>query len=241
MDIFFPGLHQPSDGKHFPFACISINRMRVRKKPIGARLIVDSGAFTELEKYGTYRHSVDEYAAQLYRLHTSGAADIMGAVAQDYMCEPFMLKKTGLTVEEHQRLTIERYDALLVALAKFGGMPPFPILPVIQGYTPEDYARHVRAYGDRLTPGMWVGVGSVCKRQGDPELVATVLQSVLSVRSDLRLHGFGVKITSLRDKRVRELLYTADSMAWSDHERWNKGNPNDWRKAAEFVRKIEAL
>jgi hypothetical protein len=238
---FYVGLHQPSDGRHFDIACISINRLRVRKKPVGARLLVDSGAFTELERYGKYRHSVEDYAAQLYRLYTSGAAEIVAAVAQDYMCEPFMLAKTGLSVEEHQRLTIDRYDALLIALkAKFGGAIPFHVLPVIQGFQPDDYARHVRAYGDRLTPGMWVGVGSVCKRQGDPRLVVAVLQAVLNERPDLRLHGFGVKLTSLRDARVRELLSTADSMAWSDHARWNGRNANDWREALAFVERINA-
>jgi len=28
------------------------------------------------------------------------------------MCEQFILEKTGLTVEDHQRLTIERYSVL---------------------------------------------------------------------------------------------------------------------------------
>lgn len=248
MVEFFVGLHQPSDGKHFAIACISIKRLQVRKKPIGARLLVDSGAFTELAQHGHYRHSVEDYAAQLYRLHTSGAADIAATVAQDYMCEPFMLAKTGLTVEDHQRLTIERYDALLIALEeKFGGSIPFHVMPVIQGFHPEDYARHVRAYGDRLTPGMWVGVGSVCKRQGNPRLVAAVLEAVhaafLSLHPlgtlPLRLHGFGVKIISLRDPVVRKLLATADSMAWSDAARKQRtGGQNSWRYAADFVRRI---
>jgi hypothetical protein len=58
-----------------------------------------------------------------------------------------MLAKTGLTVADHQRLTIERYDALLAC-----DVAGVRIMPVLQGYAPADYAEHVRAYGDRLKP-----------------------------------------------------------------------------------------
>ena len=242
---FYVGLHQPSDGKHFDLACISINRLRSRKKPIGSKLLIDSGAFTELAQHGKYRHSVSEYAAQLFRLWNSGCADIMAAVAQDFMCEPFMLAKTKATgacdgtVEDHQRLTIERYDALLIELHKlFGETIPFHVLPVLQGFSPADYARHVVAYGPRLVKEMWVGVGSVCKRQGDPRLVAAVLRAVKAIRPDLRLHGFGVKLTSLRDRAVRSLLATADSMAWSFSARKQGRSANDWHEAKAFVERV---
>ena len=32
------------------------------------------------------------------------------------------------------------------------------LMPVLQGYDPLDYARHVLAYGDELAPGAYVGV-----------------------------------------------------------------------------------
>lgn len=233
---FYVGLHQPSDAHRFSLACISINRLRGRKKPLeGVKVLVDSGAFTELNLHGKYRHSVDEYATELHRLYTAGVVNIEAAVAQDYMCEAFMLAKTGLTVERHQQLTIERYDALVEALERlFGGAVPFPVVPVLQGYNPADYERHVVAYGDRLKPDMWVGVGSVCKRNGTPEAIATVLRTIKAVRPDLRLHGFGVKKTSLLNASVRSLLETADSMAWSFAARKQGRDPNSWVEAKNF-------
>lgn len=242
-DGFFPGLHQPSDAKHFASACISVRRLWGRKKPLGCpSVMVDSGAFTELNLYGEYRTSVEDYAAELYRLHTEGVVSITVAVAQDYMCEAFMLAKTGMTVADHQRLTIERYDALVKALGSvFSGTCPFPVLPVLQGYSPDDYVRHLRAYGDRIKSGMWVGVGSVCKRNGDPGAIAAVLKAIKRERPDIRLHGFGVKKTSIADARVRALLDTSDSMAWSYAARKQGRSANDWREAMAFARHIEAL
>ena len=147
---------------------------------------------------------MDQSAAALHRLCTKGIVQIVAAVAQDYMCEPFMLTQTGLTVLEHQRLIVERYDSLLAALREvFGGDIPFHVMPVLQGYTPAEYQRHIEMYGDRLTPGMWVGVGSVCKRQGDPSALESVLLAIKEVRPDLRLHGFRREDNRLRQSNCR--------------------------------------
>jgi hypothetical protein len=227
---FYVGLHQPADAKHFDLACISINRLRGRRKAIDCGdVLVDSGAFTELAQHGRYRHSVEEYASEIKRLYDAGVVSISAAVAQDYMCESWMIAKTGLSIEEHQRLTIERYDALV------GCGLPVPVLPVLQGFAPADYSAHVGQYGPRLKFGMWVGVGSVCKRQGDPRSIIAVLQAIRSVRPDLRLHGFGVKKTSLLHPGVREYLYSADSMAWSFAARKQGRSANDWKEAARFA------
>ena len=230
--MFYVGLHQPSDAKHFDRAFISVNRIRGRKKAIGADAwIMDSGAFTELFNHGAYRHSVEQYAAEINRWADDPA--LVAAVAQDYMCEPFILEKTGLTVEEHQCLTIERYDALvaLVDLRVY-------IMPVLQGYSVEDYLRHVDMYGDRLKHGAYVGVGSICKRNTDIGAIEAILTAIKRKRPDLRLHGFGLKTTALSSWVVRDCLFSADSMAWSFAARRQGRNANDWREAKAFIQRI---
>jgi hypothetical protein len=87
------------------------------------------------------------------------------------------------------------------------------LMPVLQGWSPDDYLRHLDDYGDRIKENAWVGVGSVCKRQGKPEAIAAILKAILAVRPDLRLHGFGVKKTALQYPPVWLSLYSADSQA----------------------------
>lgn len=240
---FFVGLHQPADAVHFDACCISINRLRRRRGRVHcSNVLIDSGAFTELARYGCYRHPVEAYAAELYRLCADGVVDIRAAVAQDYMCEPEILARTGLSIRVHQRLTIARYDALLCELAhRFDGSCPFALIPVLQGYAPADYARHIHRYGERLASGMWVGVGSICKRNGAPQAIAEILRAIKSERPDLRLHGFGLKRTALEDPAVRSLLASADSMAWSFAARRQGRNPNCWMEARRFATAIAAI
>lgn len=228
---FFTGLHQPSDAKHFDAAFISVNRLRTRKSHFAVGdWIMDSGAFTEISTHGRYRSSVAEYAREIRRWANCG--NLLAAVAQDWMCEPHIVKRTGHTVAMHQQLTIMRYDALLAE------KPGVYILPVLQGYQPQEYVDHIRAYGDRLAHGQWVGVGSVCKRNGDPNQIAAVLLAIKHERPDLRLHGFGLKTTALGSPLVTSLLHTADSMAWSFHARINGRNANDWREAKRWAENI---
>lgn len=223
--------------QHFDCSFISVNRLRGRKSPFAVGdWIMDSGAFTEIATHGKYRHPVSEYAEQIKRWRNCG--NLLAAVGQDYMCEAHMLAKTGLTVADHQRLTIERYDALIAE-----GCGVY-IMPVLQGYAPEDYVSHLRQYGERIASDAWVGVGSVCKRNGDPRAIERVLFAIKSERPDLRLHGFGLKSTALGSPLVRELLWTADSMAWSFAARKARrhGDPsrdqNCWKEARRWVDSI---
>jgi hypothetical protein len=156
-------------------------------------------------------------------------------VAQDFMCESFVLEQTGKTIQEHQSMTVERYDALLAE--DTNGVY---IMPVLQGYEPSDYVHHIRMYGNRLKSGMWVGVGSVCKRNSNPKSIEAVLLAIHQARPDLRLHGFGVKTTGLSSSIVSSLLDTADSMAWSFGARIAGRNGNDWREAEHFRQVIES-
>lgn len=232
---FYVGLHQPSHAQHFARAFISINRVRGRKKPVpSGEWILDSGAFKEIEQFGRYRHGPEEYAEEVNRLSTVNPGLIV-AVSQDWMCEPFMLEKTGLGVTQHQGLTIERYAKLR------GLIKDVYVMPVLQGYAPEDYVRHIWMYGRNLGVASYVGVGSVCKRNSDVSQVEVILRMIKNERPDLRLHGFGLKVTALRSAEVRDRCYSADSMAWSWAARKDGRDPNDWREAQGFAKRIEEM
>ena len=231
--LFFPGLHMVNHARHFPRCMISTARLIRRKSDFVANeWMLDSGAFTALMACGRHPLSPREYAALIRRWSRCGR--LVAAASQDWLCTPEVLARTGLTVEEHQRRSLRAYQELLEQ--DTGGVY---IMPVLQGMTPEDYLRHLDMYGDLLAPDMWVGVGSVCKRNTRPTEVAMILNAIRRERPDLRLHGFGLKTTSLALEAVRSRLYSSDSMAWSFQARRAGRDPNDWREAWRFMRRIE--
>ena len=255
---FYVGLHQPSDARHFDRCMISIGRLvernadgTIQRRPDGTlraritrieceHVMIDPQAFQILKLFGCYPDPVATYAELLKHICTLCVVD--SATSEDWMCESFMLERTGLNKETHQRLTIERYDELLAYA------PPCYIMPVLQGYKPNVFVAHIRAYGYRLNPtcddetgkwiGPWVGVGSVCKRNADIDKIAEVLIAIKTERPDLRLHGFGVKTTALQSALIRSLLHTTDSMAWSFAARKQGRDANDWHEADQFATTI---
>ncbi len=235
---FFVGLHQPSNAHRFERCCISVNRLITRKSGFVCHdWIMDSGAFTSITKWGEHMLNPRGYAEEINRWSSGRARSgtMLAAVTQDYMCEEFALAKTGKTVQEHQAMTIDRYDQIL------SHGPTAYLMPVLQGFSPESYASHVRDYGSRLRPSQWVGVGSVCRRNGDPKQIEDVLLAIHEVRQDIRLHGFGIKLTALRSPLVSKLLWSADSMAWSFAARRAGRNANSPEEAAAYCRAVDSI
>jgi hypothetical protein len=217
---FFLGTHQPGwlakhtlDGPHSTPVPLFISDRRLRRyrrlPSAVTRWALDSGGFTELATRGSWDHGPTpaQYAARIRR-YRDEIGQLAWAAPQDWMCEPWILAKTGLTVADHQRRTIDN----LVQLRELA--PDLPIIPVVQGRTPGDYVRCVDGYdraGIDLTTAPLVGVGSVCRCQDTTE--AGQIITALHARGVTRLHGFGFKILGLR--RYARLLTSADSMAWS--------------------------
>lgn len=172
---------------------------------------LDSGGFTEISLNGRFTVSPLGYAREVRRF-ASEIGGLAWAAPQDWMCEPDMVARSGLTVAEHQRRTIASYLELQ-SIA-----PDLPWIPVLQGWTVWSYFSHVDAYaraGIDLAEEPLVGVGSVCRRQ-DTTAAAGIFRG-LATMYKLRLHGFGVKTTGLR--AAGDALVSADSMAWSARAR----------------------
>jgi len=221
----------PADG-----VMISLNTLenRISDFLVGDWLC-DCGSFTKIAKYGGYPHGVERHYSLILRWKECG--NPLGFIAEDWMCEPAILRRTGLSVQRHQELTLERYDALMY-LVRAGAKCP-PILPVLQGYRVDEYVSHLYLYGDRLTNGQWVGIGSICGRNGNPLEVLAILKTIKILRPDLRLHGFGLKQLCLENKEVRQLLYSCDSMAWSVPRMFGDPTP-ELQLAHQYQHKIKA-
>lgn len=172
---------------------------------------LDSGGFTELSMFGEWRTSAADYVAATRR-YRDEIGNLDWAAPQDWMCEPIMLAKTGLSVADHQARTV----ASVLELRDLA--PDLPFVPVLQGWELADYLRCVDLYTDAgidLTDEATVGIGSVCRRQSEYEIEK--ITATLAAQG-IALHGFGVKTLGLRYARH---LRSADSLAWSYNARRN--------------------
>jgi hypothetical protein len=174
----------------------------------------DSAGFSQIDKHGAFLTSPEAYAAAVRR-YRDEIGNLQWAAPQDWMCEPRMLAKTGLSIAEHQARTVGSY-LRLKELA-----PDLPFIPVLQGWTLADYdachARYQRE-GIELSAQPVVGLGSVCRRQATAP-IAVLVGHFASL--GVRLHGFGVSSRGLGNFAAD--LVSADSMAWSLGGRYLRG------------------
>ena len=221
---------EPGDDEPAPlFVAVQrlYGRLRSRQLPRAAgRWALDSGGFNHVATHGAWTVPAETYAEQVWRL-AHGVGNLQWAAAQDWMCEPFILARTGLDVTEHQALTVDNFRALrrqwdiLTDRHAAGLIGPFgrdallcPFRPVLQGWQLDDYFRCADMYersGVHLAGYPLVGLGSVCRRQATSDIALIVER--LHTELDLPLHGFGIK--SLGLERYGAFLSSSDSHAWS--------------------------
>lgn len=204
---FYLGTHMPSwlPKTTIPLF-ISHRRLRNYKKPPTAKgtWALDSGGFTELSMYGRWETSPQTYIDAVHRYQQAGG--LQWVAPQDWMCEPWITAKTGYTVQEHQKRTVDNYLHLYDQLGDL-------VIPVLQGWNLDDYHRCVQMYANNgvdLATKHTVGLGSVCRRQHTAEIGAVITN--LTNNYQLKLHGFGVKTEGIRQFGWQ--LTSADSMAW---------------------------
>lgn len=216
---FYLGSHKPNWLESESISLfVSNRRLKDRRKlyPALAPWCLDSGGFSELSLFGAWETSTTEYIEAVER-YSEEIGNLAWAAPQDWMCEPVMLGRTGMSVIAHQRRTVLNYLDLTERA------PHLPFIPVLQGWTLEDYVRCIELYsawGVDLPAAPTVGLGSVCRRQGTDE-IEEIVRTLHGY--GLKMHGFGVKTLGLA--RYGKYLQSADSLAWSYNARHRPALP----------------
>lgn len=219
VTTFYLGTHHPSWLSRVNLPLFVSRRQLIRFKTLPrARTIwsLDSGGFSELTLHGRWELTARDYAAQVRRFRDE-VGNMQWAAPQDWMCEPAMIARTGLDVEEHQRRTIDNYLELRTIA------PDLPWVPVLQGWSFGDYHHHVEAYdraGVDVTKLPLTGIGTVCKRQ-HTGMIGAVIASLAA--EGVKLHAFGFKMQGLALNAHN--ITSSDSLAWSYQARRNPPLP----------------
>ncbi|MDD5435352.1 MAG: hypothetical protein PH343_07985 [Nitrospira sp.] len=169
-------------------------------------LFIDSGGFFSSLRNGRYTKTDAEYLEYLEKVKPDFFA------LRDYPCEPELLKKHNRTVFDHIKMTVEHHCMLLDMLSEYdtGAVP----IPVIQGWEVSDYLHCIDLFRERGLIKDYMAIGSVCRRTS----INNIREIIIAVRDNVplwvQLHGFGVKLTALKDLAIWKALYSVDSGAW---------------------------
>jgi len=163
-------------------------------------VMLDSGAFGCAFYDGGYTYSMMDYVHLVEKVRPALW------VTMDYPCEPHIMP--NLNVTERIVRTIENTEKLQSL-----GIPG--LLPVIQGWTVEDYKLCVRLMKYKGVIRHLMGIGSICRRGSQSKIVA-IVSELRKELPDTKLHAFGVKIDSLsyNNGELLNYLHSLDTAAW---------------------------
>ena len=164
------------------------------------KVFIDSGGYQFITKFKDYHYTPKQYID--YCLGQN--PDVYASM--DYPCEPEVQRKNNVTVKEQINKTIKNNITLLEL------NPIKKPMPVIQGWEKEDYVYCIDELGKYGLISDYMAIGSLCVRKNS---VYPILKEVVNnLPSWVKLHGFGMKITNLKNRYMFEHFYSCDSMAW---------------------------
>jgi len=189
---------------------------------------LDSGGFVALNRWGDFPFSPDRYLELVSNLGPEWAASM------DYPCEPDIARGTKLSVNDRIEATVE-YAVYLCQRDK-------RIVPVLQGYTAEEYQRCWNLLSSKMSVER-LAIGSVCKRQSKAE-ISTLCWHLRQFLPSIPIHGFGVKLRALEWPEVWELFTSIDTNSWEFHRRgqsWHKIKLTDKQAFDRYYQRIEDI
>jgi len=189
---------------------------------------LDSGGFTLMSQWRKFPFSIDDYAHLIEKKSPNLAATM------DYPCEPNL--DLGMSVKERIERTIDNADVLI---NNYDFDRKTKVIPVIQGWTVEDYKGCIDEYHRRDLLSDYVAFGSMCRRVAPSEMKKMVVKLTdrLARYGDIRAHFFGFKLSFLKDLSIQQRVYSCDSAAWTFNHDKNSGPQ---RRLAKNQKELEA-
>ena len=188
------------------------------------RLIIDSGAYDFIiKRKAEYPYEPKEYFIDILNLFNNGVIPLDYLVTMDLICNPLNnktehknnLKKIRKTIENTKKLDqlFEQED------------PKFKLMPVIQGYSVEEYEMCVKYLIEsnilisKKSSDFLVGIGSLANRKKVSEIKA-VVKAVSRKFSEndyknIKLHLFGISLNAIKNHEIAQKIVSFDSFSWT--------------------------
>jgi hypothetical protein len=183
-------------------------RWRVKRRC----LFIDSGGFYFMHRSGDYPFSPDDYNDLIWHYKPAIAACL------DYPYEPEIRRDHKLRTNKDRILATVDHSRYLFKLV-------WPsetlLLPVIQGYSLDEYLWCIEEMARVGIPLGRVGIGSMCRRLARFEIrylvrnILDQLNACLPHSERVWTHWFGLKLSALANPALRGVLDSCDTAAWS--------------------------
>ena len=193
------------------------------------RVFIDSGGYSFFRKWGDYPFSLEKYFEFIDIITELYPVELVAI--RDYPCEPTINRKDISTNKERIQKTVSN------AVECIESKEDYPWIPVIQGYTLDEYLYCINLYEEVGISLAYSAIGSICSRKGNIHTIRRII-SEIAQRTKGKIHAFGLSLVYLQDPIIFNTLYSSDSAAWN----YYVSNHNEKQQAVyDYQKKLSLL
>lgn len=172
-------------------------------------IMLDSGGFSLLNKYGDYPFSVKDYVDWIHRMDEINDGKVSYVAIRDFPCEPEISRKLGLmsNYERIQRTVKNTIECMSHDI-------PAKWMPVLQGYIRQDYLTCLQLLKDEgVDLGDLIAIGSMCRRT-DLRQIKDIFCNIQRGYSG-NIHLFGLTMNALKDSWLKDNISSCDTIGYT--------------------------
>jgi hypothetical protein len=172
------------------------------------KLFLDSGGFSLLSQYPDYPFTLNQYLELAYYIKDNNLLTLIATM--DYPCEAEINRTQLHSNEERIQKTIDN------TIKCYDVDSSLPWVPVIQGYTIDEYLACIDLYYEVGIESLYWAIGSICSRKGHYLQMRNIIVTIAKrLETECKLHAFGLGVKFLYDPQIFSNIYSSDSAAWN--------------------------
>jgi len=171
-------------------------------------IMLDSGGFSLMNKHGDYPFTTEEYVDWIIRMNEINDNKVKYVAIRDYPCEPEISRKLGLMSNiDRIKKTVENTKECMTHDI------PGEWMPVLQGYTKQEYLTCYQLLYDMRLLTDYIAVGSMCRRTNVKE-IENIIETIKRGYSG-NLHLFGLTFRALKNKTLYPMIESCDTIGYT--------------------------
>jgi hypothetical protein len=179
-------------------------------------LMLDSGGFSFLNRFGDYPISWNMFVDWVHKMNDVNNGIVSYVATPDYPCEKEITRTCELATN-FERI-IKTIDNAVVVMDKY---PDIKWMPVIQGYNFEEYKQCLDLYRSRGINPEKFAIGSMCRRS-DVRQIEQYVKKLIEYGLKEKIHLFGLCAKGLKSKYLDSVVDSSDSISYT-YNVWTQG------------------
>jgi len=172
-------------------------------------IMLDSGGFSFLNRFGDYPFGFDKFVEWIHMIDDVNDCGVGYVATPDYPCEKDITRTCKL--KSNRERIIKTVDNAIIIMDEY---PDINWMPVLQGFTLDEYKHCLDLYRNRGINPEKFAIGSMCRRKNVRQ-IENYVRNLIEYGLTEKIHLFGLLMNGLKSKYLFDTVDSCDSISFS--------------------------